>query len=335
MSTKVAKIVERDNQLTPATDYDVNRMIFSDPVAGSVPNTPIVYRRVNISTLNKDGSQGDLIFPTERIFSFGVSENINPETKKINGHVFPLCLWDKNGATTAEKAWTDTFERVVEQCKKHLVDNREELELYDLSMSDLKKFNPLYYKKEKGKVVEGAKPTLYAKIIASKKHDKILTQFFNTSGESVDPMSLLGKYCYARAAVKIESIFIGSKITLQVKLYEAEVELMESGMRSLLPRPQRKQKMLTGSGTNMNEMREDDEDEGDGEEVKAPSEKAPTRAPVKAPVPAKKAPSEKAPPPKAEEEDAGSVENSEVEEEEKPAKPTAPPKRVVKKVVKK
>jgi hypothetical protein len=248
--------------------------------------------------------------------------------------VFPLCLWDKNGASAAEKAWTETFERIVEHCKKHLLDNREELELYELTMSDLKKFNPLYYKKDKGKIVEGTGPTLYAKIIASKKHDKILSQFFNVNGESVDPMALLGKYCYAKAAIKIESIFLGSKITLQVKLYEVEVEMMETGMRSLLPRPQRKQKMLTGSGTNMNEMREDDED-GDGEEVKAPApaKKAPAPPAKKAPAPTTSTSSMK----KTEEaeEEAGSVENSGAEEEEEKPAPKAPVKRVVKKVIKK
>ena len=47
----------------------------------------------------------------------------------------------------------------------------------------------------------------------------------------------MGKYCYTKAAVKIESIFIGSKISLQVKLYEAVIEPTAAGMRRLLSRP--------------------------------------------------------------------------------------------------
>lgn len=263
MSKQQVSKSERNNKLTTAADYDVNRMMFSEPIIGSVKDTPINYRRINISTYNKDGTIGDLILPTERIFSFGVSENINPETKKTNGHVLPLCLWNKDGATVAEKAWTDSFDRIVEHCKKHLIDNREEIEQYDLSANDLKKFNPLYWKKDKGKVVDGTGPTLYAKLIASKKHNKILSMFLNLDDEPIEPLSLLGKYCYTRAAVKIESIFIGNKISLQVKLYEAYIELIDSGIKPLLTRPKCKQKMLTGCSTNMDEMKEEggDEDE--------------------------------------------------------------------------
>ncbi len=48
---------------------------------------------------------------------------------------------------------------------------------------------------------------------------------------------MLKKYCYVNGAIKIESIFCGSKISLQVKLYEARVQLMNTGIKSLLPRP--------------------------------------------------------------------------------------------------
>lgn len=259
---------ERINQLTSVLDYDVSRMVFSEPQVNSVPNTPITYRRINISTMNKDGSIGDLILPTERVFSFGVSENKNPETQKVNGHVLPLCLWSKQGATTNEKAWTDTFDKIVEQCKKHLVDNREEIEQYDLSMADLKKLNPLYWKRDKGKIVEGTGPTLYAKLIASKKNDKILSMFFDRNGNNIDPMTLLGKYCYSKAAVKIESIFVGNKITLQVKVYETEVDIMETGMKPLLSRQKGGGKLLLGNSTNMNEMNDDINDNFEEQETK-------------------------------------------------------------------
>jgi hypothetical protein len=301
---------ERSNQLTPATDYDVKRMVFSDPQAGSVPNTPIVYKRIPISTLNKDGTTGDLILPTEDLFSFGVSENINPETKKVNGHVLPLCLWNKNAPTAAEKAWTDTFDHIVEHCKKHLIDNRDEIEQYDLSMNDLKKFNPLYWKREKGKIVEGTGPTLYAKLISSKKHNKILSMFFNPEGESIDPLALLGKYCYAKAAIKIESIFIGNKISLQVKLYEVEVRLMDGGMKPLMSRPKNSGRMLTGapsggdsrpSESKKNTSQDEENDDDDGAEK-----------------------------------GGGSLHGSDGEEDDKPAKPAAKPvRKVIKKVVKK
>ena len=69
--------------------------------------------------------------------------------------------------------------------------------------------------------------------------------FSDIKGNELEPLKLLGQQCFVRAAVKIESIFLGSgKFTLQVKLYEAQIEVRESAMRSLLSRPQQKQTLL-------------------------------------------------------------------------------------------
>ena len=40
---------------------------------------------------------------------------------------------------------------------------------------------------------------------------------------SSNPLEYLGKKCNVNAAIKFESIFIGSTISLQVKLYEIEI----------------------------------------------------------------------------------------------------------------
>ena len=106
-----------NTQLTAASGYDPkSRMVFSEPISGSVPDTKIEFKRINISTRNDDGSVGELILPTERLFSFGVSENVSQDTGKVTGYTFPLCLWTRDNPTAQEKAWTDTFDRVVEAC---------------------------------------------------------------------------------------------------------------------------------------------------------------------------------------------------------------------------
>ena len=253
-----------NTQLTPATGYDTKRMLFSEVQNGSIPNSvpQINYKRINIQTLNEDGTTGDLILPTSKLFSFGVSENTDIATGKVNGYVMPLCLWNRDGASKEEKEWSDTFDNIVEKCKDHLIANREEIEMYELEKRDLKKFNPLYYKREKGKIVEGTGPTLYAKLIVSKKLNKILTMYFDFNGDSMDPVSLLGKYCYTKAAVKIESIFIGNRISLQVKLYECEVKLMDTGMKRLLKRPEAQKRVLTSSTSHpLDDKKDKDEDE--------------------------------------------------------------------------
>jgi hypothetical protein len=245
--------MSENTQLTPAAGYDTKRMIFSEPQGGTIPDSKpqINYKRINIATQNEDGTTGELIFPTERVFSFGVSENVSPDNGIINGYVMPLVLWNRDGASKAEKDWSDTFDRVVEQCKDHLIANREEIEQYELERNDLKKFNPLYYKRDKGKIVVGTGPTLYAKLLVSKKNEiKIVTSFFGIDDQPIPGIDLVGKYCHARGAVKIESIFIGNKISLQVKLYECEVEPMQSGFKRLLSRPKSDSRVMTRPTSN-------------------------------------------------------------------------------------
>jgi hypothetical protein len=135
--------------------------------------------------------------------------------------------------------------------------------LKDLERSDLRKLNPVYYKKtEDGEVAEGASPTLYAKLIVSKKNgqNKIITEFFDgVSGNPIKPLDLIGKYCYTKAVIKIESIFLGSKISLQVKLYEAEVNLINSGVKKLLRRPAVNTTVKVTSSNVTNPLNDDDD----------------------------------------------------------------------------
>lgn len=262
--------MSENTQLTTASGYDTKRMVFSAAQSGTIPNSvpQINYKRILIQTRNEDGSIGDLILPTSKLFSFGVSENTNPETGKINGYVMPLCLWHRDGPSKEEKDWSDTFDNIVERCKDHLVENREEIEMYELEKRDLKKLNPMYWKREKGKIVEGTGPTLYTKLIVSKKQEKIVTMFFDFEGDVIDPMKILGKYCSAKCAIKIESIFIGNKISLQVKLYECEVKLMDSGMKRLLKRPNAQKRVLTSQTSLPLDEKVQDEPDSDSGSVK-------------------------------------------------------------------
>jgi hypothetical protein len=62
-------------QITPIKGYDVNRMVFSEAISGAIPDSKpkIEFKRINISTKNEDGTVGELILPTSRLFYFGVS----------------------------------------------------------------------------------------------------------------------------------------------------------------------------------------------------------------------------------------------------------------------
>ena len=265
---------ETNTQLTSADGYDTSRMIFSEASCGTIPDSKpqINYYRINIATRNEDGSVGELIIPTEpNLFSFGVSENVSPDTGKVNGYVLPICLYNRDGATDAQRVWVETYDRICETAKDHIMNVKEEIAQYDLERTDLKKLNNLHYKKEKGKIVPGTGPTLYGKLIVKKAkkdsgdEDKIITMFFDFENNSIRALDLLGKYGHVNAAIKVESIFIGNKISLQVKLYECEFKPSESGMKRLLQRPVASSRVLTQavvSATSPNPLVGDDSDDG-------------------------------------------------------------------------
>ena len=67
---------------------------------------------------------------------------------------------------------------------------------------------------------------------------QIMTPFVDTdTGNDLDPHEIIGKHMKVQAVVKIESIFIGNKISLQVKVVEVLSELVgQKRVRRLIPR---------------------------------------------------------------------------------------------------
>lgn len=223
-------------QLSNYLNYDTKKLIFSKPEIGNIPGQKINFKRIRIATCYDDGSVGDLILSTPpNLMSFGLQESRDMVTNQINGYTLPLCLWNRNGPTNEETAFTNTFNSICDAIKTYLIEHKEEIEKYDLDMADLKKFNPLFWKMEKGKIVENRGPMLYSKVIWNKKKNTIQTIFVDEeTNEETNPMDLLNKQCNVTAAIKFESIFIGNKISLQVKLFETVFRVKEHSIRGLL-----------------------------------------------------------------------------------------------------
>ena len=258
-----------NTQLTDPNGFDYSRIIFSKPETKQIPNDDpsapkMSYKTIRMGVKNPDGTRGDLVMSTSEVFSFGVSPNTAMGSNEVNGYTLPLCLWSKDGSTDEEKSFTDAFDGVIEHAKKHVLDVKDDIEKYDLDGSELKKFNPLYWKRERGKIVEGTGPTLYAKLLYKKAKGggKILTEFTNAANDQpIDPLSLQKKYCFVTAAVKFESIYIGTKISIQVKLVEALVRLLDEGPKKLL-RPNAKP--VVTSTTSVSDALNGDDESDDG-----------------------------------------------------------------------
>ena len=127
-----------------------------------------------------------------------------------------------------------------------------------MEMSDLKKLDKLLYWKEDedGNRIAGVGPIFTPKLMEYKetkdksgniKPHQIATVFYledevDDEGNPIEvsPLEYLAdknnkKYCYVTPAIKIDNIFVGgTAITIQCKIYEADVATVQLGQQRLL-----------------------------------------------------------------------------------------------------
>lgn len=180
----------------------------------------ISYKRIPIEIKYSKTKKGPLIIQTPLLFSFGVSENIDKKSGKLNGYSIPTCLWSKGESpNTREQSFYDVLILLKNLCEEHL---GSEVGL------------PLYYKKiettdrkgkKKTKIDEEAAPVLYSKLMYSDKSKKFLSLFNGAKGTNLDPLKYIDYNCRVKLALTIEGIYISDTTTsLQIKVYECYVK---------------------------------------------------------------------------------------------------------------
>ena len=181
-------------------NINTSEIVFKTPVVQTIYNTKIQYKRVNITK----SDLSDLIICTDTLFSFGIQESTLSNTKNC-----PICLTDRDGATPDQLQFIEKFNEIIEHIKSYLLDNRIELCLPDLERSDLKKLNPIYTKDDKS--------SIYVKMLP-------FTKIYDSDNKLMQASELENQFFRGAFAIKLESIFIGSKISVQLKLLEISVD---------------------------------------------------------------------------------------------------------------
>ena len=243
--------------LVTPEEFNINNLIFSAPEENQIPASKLKFKRINIKYDN--GSDiGDFILKSpENLKSWGLAEQNDLNTNLLNGYNVPMVLYSRPGGTDEERKFVETINSIVDKCKHHLVSHRDQIEKWNLEESDLKRFNPLYWKRgDRGNIIEERGPTLYAKTMYSKKTGEIYTTFIDkANGEHnttpLDPKTgILNKHLEnVSFGIKVESIFIGSSImSLQLKLSEVAYTLKDTTRSLLNPN------IILGGGDNTKEM---------------------------------------------------------------------------------
>ena len=218
-------------QLTSYTNVTSDTIKFKEPKEYKVKDSSIRYQRIPIEVKYPNGKKGPLVVETPFLFSFGVNEKRNQETKKLVGYSIPVCLWGRDSEPNdKEKEFFEFISNLTSLSQNYL-----EKEYGPDVASSLS--SPLYYKQEEYTDKKGRKktrpdtsaaPVLYAKLIYADKSKQILSLFKGKKGRDLNPFKYLNQYCNVKLALLIEGIFMSKTvISLQIKVHECYIKSLK------------------------------------------------------------------------------------------------------------
>jgi hypothetical protein len=235
-------------ELIDVLNYDLDNMIFDEPVSGTIPGSTIPFFRINVASRNSNKSEGHFVFDLPKLSTYGIKESLDPQTKALTGYSAGLLLFDREGQTEEQKKYTDAIISIIEKCKDHLFDpeilkkvNKKNIKVKE----QLDSMSTLSFVKDKNTGDHQLdKPVLNVKLMYAKGRkdkegndvpSKIMSKFYSEDEVEIDPLDYLDKKGLIRAAIKLESIFVGKDIKIQMKIYQAALTIEEkTGFRSLL-----------------------------------------------------------------------------------------------------
>lgn len=238
-----------------SNQFSIDAVQFGKPIPQSQGT-----HRVLISYTHPDGRKTPLNIETPKHFSFGVSPNgpMGEQVTESNviSYTLPLVLFDhRNGPTEEEQNFINAIDMIVEKVKGHCTKEEFNSDIGKFgedmfTINDFRKLNPIYMKKEKGVVVAGKAPMLYPKLKFKKDQtggsNHTFSTMFNRNNqaysvnpnvdiETVDPLSLVGKRMHVKTKLHVESIFVGAKVSIQLRLVQVLYEAVENNQIRILP----------------------------------------------------------------------------------------------------
>ena len=210
--------------------------------------------RVMIQYQMGSQNKAPLFVITPKLFSFGVSpqaamgDTLKDDHSNVTGYTLPLVLFNhQTGASPEEQQFIDFINAIVNEVKNFCVTKEfnSDIGRYGEDMftaADMKKLNPIYVKKEKGVPVPGKSPMLYPKLKHKTTNNSVsFATIFNENNDryttdtsvqipDVNPSSLIGNRMHCKAKLHVESIFIGSRISIQLKISQVLYELVDQAV---------------------------------------------------------------------------------------------------------
>lgn len=230
-------------------DFDAAKMGFKEPKPGMAMGTfsiPIQYEggdfRICSPLLTSFGTEAI----TEKDPKTGKNAVVNEDGSNIVGYKIPLLLHSKPSPTQEELDFMRLMDGIVESSKAYLcsaecntaLGRTGNKRINEQTVSDI---DPRWFKYHDDGVTvrDDIPPRLYAKL-PKDRNGKYFAKFFPQENginqpKHEDPTLLLKMPMRMAATIKIESIFIGPVIKLQVKIHEAAYIPQPRGYVRVLP----------------------------------------------------------------------------------------------------
>ncbi len=174
-------------------NFSTKDLVFGESKKGELRDGTS-FEKIPISVRRPDGFTGPLIIVTETCFSFGIQRDTKYDTFTI-----PLVLHDKDEPTHKQKLFVKTIRDILSVCEP-------------------KPKSCLYGSEEN--------PIMYLKLDYDKRCGVFDTKFCERdtmenkdSTKKIKPEKYVGKYCLAKVAVRIDSVFVANTTTLQIRAH--------------------------------------------------------------------------------------------------------------------
>lgn len=210
--------------------------IIFDKVSDKKSKEGIEWKQINISARDESGNVGPLyISLPKNCKSWGINNKAYGEDKiaPIGRWTISAKLYNSKPPSEDEVAFVKGMEDFFDFTKDHILSVKKDLKKFGLDKSDLKgigSFMRWSYNKETGDVDSEKGPTIYAKLMYDSRQNSITTSFVeNETWRCINPNRLVsspGKLC--ACVMKIQSIYIGTKICIQARIVDAIYELENS-----------------------------------------------------------------------------------------------------------
>ena len=208
-------------------NFDLNRIVFSEPQYNNNNNSIII--KIGVSNTNNDSIHDLIISSPQNMLSFGLQEIKEKETESIVAYQLPLCFHHQTKMTAMESRFIDFLDQLTSLCFDIA---KQELSTYHPSDNqDISFIHPIVYKKQSSSNQENHNlgPIMYVKMLLNRYSNQFISVFIDEkTNQEVDPLLFLNKKSFVTAAIKIESIIIGKKVTLRMKLYEVIIREFQS-----------------------------------------------------------------------------------------------------------